>query len=231
MPVLEAVDQRMSHSAVRHRPLGVSLAPEYQAGVARASRLRAHSPKAPTSKRPIPADDASIDEDLTDQIAWPQVTASRRASRTVHPFLLLFLGMLIMLLLWFALLHLMSWVQLTLDDLHYGRPRVSQLDAVVGHHDSLAHPTHLLAVNLGGATEFIEWPGGDVTKLKVYIGPQLFGPDANLAPVTLQAADVNSDHQPDVIMRVQSSQIVWVNEQGGFRSLHPGEHATLPSQQ
>jgi len=67
--------------------------------------------------------------------------------------------MLAMLLIWIALIHVVNWVQLTLDDLRYGRPRVFQLDTVVGHHDSKESPTHLLAINLGGQVEVIEWPG------------------------------------------------------------------------
>ena len=131
-----------------------------------------------------------------------------------------------MLLVWVALAHLVSWMQTTLDDLHYGRPRVFQMDAVVGHHDSQATPTHLLPLNLGGQIEVIEWPG-DGSHARIYLGPRLFGQEVDLAPVTLQARDVNGDHRLDIVLHVQGIVMVLINEQDGFRPLHPGEQISF----
>ena len=189
MPVLESVEQRMPRSVVRHRPLGTHLPPGYHPTVARASRVRASSTvgigvgtplmasvSASAKKRPIPPDDTA-DLDLDDlsgsyilsETSIPyqrppvgtrfSASPSPSARRSVHPLVSLGFGMLAMLLIWIALIHVVNWVQLTLDDLRYGRPRVFQLDTVVGHHDSKENPTHLLAINLGGQVEVIEWPG------------------------------------------------------------------------
>src|SRR2546425_1583080 len=43
---------------------------------------------------------------------------------------------------------------------HYGRPRTFQTDAVVGHNDSAASPSHFIAINLNRHVEVIECPGG-----------------------------------------------------------------------
>ncbi|HET8846357.1 MAG TPA: hypothetical protein VFN35_33150, partial [Ktedonobacteraceae bacterium] len=43
----------------------------------------------------------------------------------------------------------------------YGTPRTFQIDAVVGHHDGPAHPSHFEGLNLNGQIEVIELHGGD----------------------------------------------------------------------
>ena len=43
--------------------------------------------------------------------------------------------------------------------------RTAQLDAVVGHNDSAAHPTHFIFINLHGQIQIIEIQGGDAAKL------------------------------------------------------------------
>ena len=126
--------------------------------------------------------------------------------------------MLAMILGWVALSALSSWWQITLDDWHYGRPRTYQTDAVVGHHDSAQNPSHFIAMNLNRHIIVIEIPGGDVSKSIVYTGPTLLGPGQDLTPVTLSFADVNHDGKPDMIINVQGSQFVFLNERGTFIS-------------
>ncbi|WP_244421982.1 hypothetical protein [Ktedonobacter racemifer] len=49
------------------------------------------------------------------------------------------------------------------DDVHYGRPRTYQTDAVVGHnHDTSATPSHFIVLNLHGQITVIELPAGDL---------------------------------------------------------------------
>jgi hypothetical protein len=237
MPVLELLDQKTPRSVVRHRPLSTQLPPGYQPQVARASRLRARatSEQAGQRKRPMPSDDADArdDDDLAGYHPLPQTpvrhrgSATPKAKRSLPSVLLLGLGMLVMGLIWIGFTHLVSWGQMTLDDLRYGRPRVFQMDTVVGHHDSQASPTHLLAINLKGQIEVIEWPAGSSSHARIYLGPHLFGTDADLAPVTLQVEDVNGDHRPDIVLYVQTTQMVLLNDQDGFRPLRPGEHISL----
>jgi hypothetical protein len=146
-----------------------------------------------------------------------------------HPLLYLGLGMIAMLALWTLLTMAISWWNTTWDDIHYGRPRTFQTDAFVKHNESSGGPSHFIAINLNGRVEIIEFPGGDATKARVYLGPQFYGTGNDLIPVTLSFADVNGDHLPDMIIHVQSTRIVFINDQGSFRPLRPGER--VPVQQ
>lgn len=145
----------------------------------------------------------------------------------IHPLLYLGLGMLAMLALLAAFIIVTNWVTITLDDIHYGRPRTFQIDAFVGHNESTGMPSHFIALNLHGRTEIIELPGGDATHARVYLGPQLYGTDADLMAVTLSFIDVNGDHRPDMIIHFQGTQVVFINDQGGFRPLRPDERAPV----
>ena len=147
---------------------------------------------------------------------------SRLALRA-HPLLLLGIGMIFMLVLWTLLTLAASWWNTTWDDIHYGRPRTFQMDAVVGHNDSASNPSHFIALNLNGRIEVIEFPGGDASKARIYIGPQLYGSGQELIPVTLSFVDVNGNHHPDMIIRFQDTNIVYVNDQGGFRPANSNE--------
>jgi hypothetical protein len=143
--------------------------------------------------------------------------------RQGHPLLYLGIGMLGMLVLWTILVFLVGWVGTTMDDIRYGRPRTFQTDAVVGHNDSAASPSHFIAINLNGHIEVIEMPGGDASHARIYIGPQLYGPNANLVPVTLSFVDVNGDKKPDMIIHFQGTEVVFINDAGGFRPVRPEE--------
>ena len=72
--------------------------------------------------------------------------------------------------------------------------------------------------------QVIEFPGGDPTKAKVYVGPILVGPGQDLSPVTLTFKDVNGDGKPDMIVNVQGSHFVFINDNGQFRVPHQGEN-------
>jgi len=82
-------------------------------------------------------------------------------------------------------------------------------------------------LNLNRHIQIIEFPGGDAAKAKVYIGPVLIGQGQDLAPVTLSFKDVNGDGKPDMIVNVQDSRFVFINENGTFRPPHPGENIPL----
>jgi hypothetical protein len=145
----------------------------------------------------------------------------------VHWLVYLGLSLLIMLIGWVSLSLFFQWWQVEQDDWHYGRPRTSQVDAVVGHADSPTSPSHFLALNLSRHTEVIEFPGGDATHARVYLGPTLIGEGEDLAVVTLRFKDVNGDGKPDMIVSVQDSTIIFLNENGQFRPARPGEHVNL----
>jgi len=119
-----------------------------------------------------------------------------------------------------------AWWHTCQDDLHYGRPRTAQYDVRVGHNDDHT-PSHFLAVNLNKQIEIVEFPGGDVTKAKVYVGPMLTGDGDDLTPVTLTFKDVNRDGKPDMIVHLGDSRTVFVNENGQFRLAKPSDPIIL----
>jgi hypothetical protein len=132
--------------------------------------------------------------------------------------------MIVMLVGWMLLNILLNWWQVTQDDWHYGRPRTFQTDMVVGHNDAAANPSHFIALNLRRHVEVIEFPGGDSAHAKVYVGPLLIGPGEDLAVVTLSFKDVNGDGKPDMIVNVQGSHFVFINEDGSFRPVRPSDN-------
>lgn len=249
MPTLETTDKVAPkiapRSALRYRPIAGDAATTEQHTrvtavttpiVKRASRP--HQPdttvELPESKRtdnnntqdtdtntvPLPGRTTAVLKPLPKK---PSLEKPITQNRRIHPFLYLGVGMLAMLAVLVILIGVTNWLTTTLDDLHYGRPRTFQVDAFVGHNEPAGVPSHFIAVNLHSHIEVIEIPGGDATHARIYLGPQLYGADADLVPVTLSFTDVNGDHQPDLIIHFQGTQIVFINDQGGFRPLHPGE--------
>jgi hypothetical protein len=146
-----------------------------------------------------------------------------RTNRKVHPVFYLVLGMLVMFTLWLIITTAINWTTMALDDLHYGRPRTFQTDAWVQHNEQSGHPSHFIAINLHRHIQVIEFPGGDTAHPHIYNGPQLYGANDDLTIVTLTFADVNGDHLPDMIINIQSSRVVFINEKGTFRPMQPNE--------
>ncbi|MDQ2903739.1 MAG: hypothetical protein M3Y81_09320 [Chloroflexota bacterium] len=249
MPVLETTDKIVPRSVLRHRPITPNASQPTGATtmtplVQRASRGQPQPADASaevTEWQRIDGDTPPTAQRVTGAAASRKATtgpkplpkASRSTTKTTqthslsvlraHPLLYLGVGMLAMLALWTMLSVAVSWGQTTLNDLRYGRPRTYQVDRFVGHNEAAGIPSHFMAINLNRRIEIIEFPGGDATKARVYLGPQLFGPGDELAPVTLSFADVNGDRKPDMIIRFQDSEIVFLNDQGSFRPLRPDE--------
>ncbi len=126
------------------------------ADVGETKRARATSgkPAAPTGPKKLP------------KVPSPTPTRKgislrRGLKLRAHPLLLLGIGMIVMLMLWTLLTLVANWWNTTWDDIHYGRPRTFQVDAVVGHNDSASNPSHFIALNLNGRIEVIEFPGDD----------------------------------------------------------------------
>ncbi len=176
----------------------------------RASALRTHTQE----QRPIQA-----------HTQEPQTVTEQKPRH--HWMVPVGIGMLAMLVLWMLGSAILSWLQAKHDDLTYGYPRTYQTDAVVGHQDSPAHPSHFTAMNLNGSILVIEVQGGDTTKVRAIVGPTNLNSNGNLDPVTLQFKDVNGDGKPDMIITVHSAggddHTVYINDQGSFRPLRPGE--------
>ncbi len=156
--------------------------------------------------------------------AFAVPTTGSRLALKRFPLMAVLLGMLVMALLAIGLSAFASWWRVHQDDMQYGRPRTFQLDAVVGHEDSAANPTHFIFLNLNRHVEIIELPGGDATHAHIYQGPVLFGDGQDLTPVTGEVRDVNGDGKPDVIVHIQDQQLVLINDGTQFRPQKPGEN-------
>jgi hypothetical protein len=101
------------------------------------------------------------------------------------------------------------------DDLRYGLPRVTQIDAFVGHETGRT-PTHFIAENLRGRVVILEMLGGDVQQVRVLVGPQIIGPNADQAPVLLSFVDRHGNHEPDLLVQCGSIEVWYANEHGTF---------------
>jgi hypothetical protein len=146
--------------------------------------------------------------------------ATRRRGRSSHTLVFIGLVLLCMLVGFVLISALTAWWQQTADYLHYGMPRTFQMDAVVGHQDSAAHPSHFLAVNLGGHLSVIEIPSGDVSKMVVYSGPVIYGQNADLVAVTLSV--VHDQHgQPELVLHYQNNEVILYNGRDGKFHLQP----------
>jgi hypothetical protein len=244
MPTLEKTDGGIPRSALRYRPSAADVisVDEYITG----GNMPVLPVKRASLVRQPQADDDAVEQDALEaaQTGRGNATATRvrraptmpktlphtprprqttRPRARLHPFVFLGTGMLATLALIAVLSIVTSWFTTTLDDLRYGRPRTFQIDAYVGHNESPGMLSHFLAVNLHGRIEIIELPGGDASHARIYIGPQLYGSGADLIPVTLSFIDVNGDKKPDMIINFQGTQVVFINDQGGYRPLRPEE--------
>ncbi|GAC1431542.1 MAG: hypothetical protein PVS3B3_14620 [Ktedonobacteraceae bacterium] len=116
------------------------------------------------------------------------------------------------ILLVMVLSALGSWWRVYQDDLHYGRPRTSQMDAVVGHGDSVDHPSHFIFLNLHRHVEIIEIAAGDAAHTHIYTGPILYGDGQDLAPVTGEFRDIHKNGRPELVVHIGDQQIVYAND-------------------
>src|SRR5262245_14655692 len=240
MPTLEKIDGGLPRSALRYRPTTADTitVDEYVTDankpvlqVRRASRVRQseaidkgaeqdNSDPAEAGRGSATANKARHAPPMPTTLPhtpWPEKMARPRSR--FHPLFFLGLGMLATLALIAVLSVVTNWFATTLDDLRYGRPRTFQVDAYVGQNESSGNPSHFLAVKLRGRIEVIELPGGDASHARIYIGPQLYGSNADLIPVAISFIDVNGDHKPDMIINFEGTQVVFINDQGGFRPL------------
>ncbi len=147
----------------------------------------------------------------------------RRSGPRLHGLVYVGGAMLLMMLGWMLLSEFANWWQMTQDTLHYGYPRTFQMDAVVGHADSAAHPSHFIALNLRGQVEVIEFPGGDATKAKIYPGPDLLGPGQDLEPITLSFKETSGNGKPEMIVTVGTAHYMYHNTGNTFVPPKPNQ--------
>jgi hypothetical protein len=141
--------------------------------------------------------------------------------RRFHRSFILGMGMLLALVLWVGGSYVLSWWSNHQLDSTYGNPRTYQTDQNVGHGTANDPNSHFIAENLHGEIMVIEIPGDDPSKSKIYLGPQLYGDNADLTPVTLTFKDVNGSGKLDMIIHVQDQNIVFLNDGTQFKAPKP----------
>ncbi len=122
---------------------------------------------------------------------------------------------------------LVSWGQVRLDDLHYGRPRTTHLGGLVGHEEISGRPSHFIALNLQRQVIVLELPGGDPAKIRSFPGPYLFGANEALTPVDIALSDIDGDGLNDLLINARNEQVVYLNRDGSFRLPTPAEQLLL----
>ena len=175
----------------------------------RRSATQTNIPAIPASRPRLPA----LDDD---EVRRTSGLLGGRGRWRPHWLVFVGIAMFIMILGWIAFNALSNWWQITQNDWQYGRPRTYQVDMVVGHNDSAANPTHFIAENLNRHIIIIEIPGGDTSKAKIYSGPTLIGTGQDLTPVTLTFRDVTGNGKLDMIVNVQDTHFVFLNQNGQF---------------
>lgn len=140
----------------------------------------------------------------------------KKRERNIHWSFTVAVSMVAMLVLLWLGQALWSWGMVTYDDIKYGRPRTMQVDAFVGHETGTT-PSHFIALNENGRIEIIELPGGDASHARIFMGPQILGSGADLAPITLTFMP-SAPHSKLLNMQVsfQGSHILFLNTKGTF---------------
>lgn len=109
-----------------------------------------------------------------------------------------------------------TWWNNTWNTLHYGYPRTYQTDAFVGDETGRT-PSHFIALNLHDQIEILELPGGDAAHIRIYQGPRLYGPGADLVPVTLRFVLSTNPKYPDMLVEFQGTHVLFRNLHGTFQ--------------
>jgi hypothetical protein len=149
----------------------------------------------------------------TFDIPSPQKTPR---GQSMHWLLYVGVGMIAALALWVTFSSLLAWGIGKYNDIVYGYPRFYQTDAVVGHNDNAAHPSHFVALNLHGQVVVIELPGGDPTRSLDYIGPNMIATGDDLIPITLSFSDVHHNGKPNMIIHIQNHDFTLCNDGSKF---------------
>lgn len=201
---------RMPSSARRYMPEG-----SYMQGKTRFNVKYEPPPQRPALQVSVKPKRQQVRDDLV------------RERGRIHWLVFVGVGMIVMLALWVLGNTVLTWWNTCQDDIHYGRPRTFQTDAVVGHSASQQNPSHFIALNLHAHIEIIELPGGDGTHARIYMGPTLYGYNVDLVPVTLSFKDVTGKGRPDMLIHFQDQTVVFVNDGTQFRPQRPGDHIHL----
>jgi hypothetical protein len=128
-----------------------------------------------------------------------------KAKRQYHWMLFVGLTLFTMVVGWIALTLLVNWWQTKQVEWKYGNPRTFQTDHYVGHADSIAHPNHFIAVNVGGSIQVIELNPANPKTDHIYVITTASDPSL---PVSLSFADANHDGKVDLFVTIGGSYTV-----------------------
>ncbi len=214
MPTATSTDRLTPRSAIRHRPIAAqsTLTHDGPPAIPHFKRIQTPSSALPSpnkGQRPRPT--VLLPESFVRRLSMQQLRPQQ-----LHPLVFLGLGMILALLIIPVGQSLNSLLSTTLDTFQYGQTRTYQTDVYVGHETGRT-PSHFIALNLHGRIQVIEFPGGDSTHAKIYVGPQLYDADADTIPVTLQFIDTHHNHHPDMLVQFRNYQLLFRNVQGSFQ--------------
>lgn len=133
-----------------------------------------------------------------------------------NPLISLCIGIIIAMLCVMAMNMVTAWWQGYQDNVNYGYPRTSHLEAVVGHNDSISNPTHFIFTNLDCKIQIIEIPGGDPARTRIFQGPTLYGEGCDRIPVTGELQVEDGKHH--LIVHLRDQRIVFEND---GKTFHP----------
>lgn len=128
----------------------------------------------------------------------PPARRKQRRERRFHWLFFVGLGLVLAMVLFVGWGNASAALAAHNLDAKYGYPRTWQTDAVVGHDDSRAHPSHFIFENLHGRILVTEYPGGDPSRFKIYGA----GTVADGVPVTGRFADIKGDGKPEMFVDI-----------------------------
>lgn len=220
MQQVASEERIIPRSALRHRPID----PHPKKGVGRETTATCSVPRASrTTVRIQDRAESKPTKPLQTKEEVPQTNPPllhlplrpKDYLQSQHWLVLVGIGMLASILLVLIAQAGIAWGTGALDDLRYGRPRTFQTQAFVGHEKGKT-PSHFIALNLDGRAEIIEIPGGDPAHARIFVGPQLTGPNADTFPVIIRFVDTEHDQKPDMLVTFHDTQMVLKNERGTF---------------
>ncbi len=172
---------------------------------------------------PLPASPVKVRASAGARIVTtgPQVPALVRPpashpKRGWHPLVWLGTGAIVTTLLLSGGTALIAEIAHLHTALLYGDPPTVQTDAVVGHADSSAHPSHFSASNVHGRILITELPGGDARHARIYEGPILVEPGSEETVPDLTFADEGHSGHPVMLLHLHQITIRWSNTGSSF---------------
>jgi hypothetical protein len=119
----------------------------------------------------------------------------------------------------------LNWNTTLYNNWVYGTPHTYQTDAFVGYEGSISKKSHFIALNNQGRVEVIEFPGNDAIHARIYFGPLLSGPNADLMFVTLKFVLYHAG-QREMLVQVQGTSMLFMSHYGTFQPVSTDNFVT-----